>query len=127
VETAHAETGTWLKDDPGYTSWESSDSSGLLLIRGKPGSGKSTLAKYTLESLKSKYPVTANDGEQTPVNVLVADFFYSLRGGEDGDKPYINAAISTLPTFEPGLKLIYIIPRYLQAEAVRRRSGRLGI
>ncbi|RYO97166.1 hypothetical protein DL765_011288 [Monosporascus sp. GIB2] len=85
VEPAHAETGGWLRDDVGYINWDSSDSSGLLLIRGKPGSGKSTLAKLILNSLKSKYDVTEIDsGEITKAtnDVLIADFFYSFRGGK---------------------------------------------
>ncbi|RYP49296.1 hypothetical protein DL768_004979 [Monosporascus sp. mg162] len=81
VEPAHAETGGWLRNDVGYVSWDSSHSSGLLLIRGKPGSGKSTLAKFILNSLKSKYGVTESDSGEKK-DVLIADFFYSFRGGK---------------------------------------------
>lgn len=74
VEEAHRDTGKWLEEDVEYTDWNHSNRSSLLLLRGKPGSGKSTLAKSILKSL-NKDTAAKND-------VLIADFFYSFRGGQ---------------------------------------------
>ncbi|CAG7920562.1 unnamed protein product [Penicillium olsonii] len=83
VEQAIAGTGKWLANDEAFQNWEKSPHSSLLLIRGKPGSGKSTLAKHILEMKKLEHKMS-QPGELDPYNpprVLIADFFYSLRGG----------------------------------------------
>lgn len=85
VESAVAGTGEWLADDREYRRWNESDHSSLLLIRGKPGSGKSTLAKFILEKKKKIYNI-GQIGEpeaSTLPKALIADFFYSFRGGEN--------------------------------------------
>lgn len=83
---AHPDTGRWLANDPGYLRWNSGNSSDLLLIRGKPGSGKSTLAKNILNSTRTKYGLMSHNANQASserrTDTLVADFFYSFRGGE---------------------------------------------
>jgi ankyrin repeat protein len=53
-----------------YTRWQESKSN-LLWIYGKPGSGKSTLAATIVQSLCN----------QQGLDYVVADFFYSARGG----------------------------------------------
>ncbi|KAJ5564266.1 hypothetical protein N7513_000508 [Penicillium frequentans] len=85
VEPAVAGTGEWLADDQEYRKWNESDHSSLILIRGKPGSGKSTLAKFILEKKKRIYNI-GQIGEpeaSTMPEALIADFFYSFRGGEN--------------------------------------------
>lgn len=108
MEQAVAGTAGWLEYDQEYRSWNESDHSSLLLIRGKPGSGKSTLAKRILEDQKTHYNVTELNGpdeyfkyhpsqrlmvESCGVStstfeaskkpkVLIADSFYSFRGGK---------------------------------------------
>ena len=84
VEKAHPDTGTWLTAGPEYQLWNNNRHSAMLLIRGKPGSGKSTLARHVLELKRDEHkfvggnpPLTA-DGRP---GVLIADFFYSFRGG----------------------------------------------
>ncbi|KAJ5362539.1 hypothetical protein N7541_003383 [Penicillium brevicompactum] len=107
LEPGVAGTADWLAYDQEYRSWNDSDHSSLLLIRGKPGSGKSTLAKRILEEKKTHYnlaglgvprnsfqtprPIPFLDSLNVPkslieesrsAEVLIADFFYSFRGGK---------------------------------------------
>ncbi|KAI2621919.1 hypothetical protein GGS26DRAFT_255256 [Hypomontagnella submonticulosa] len=89
VEDAHPGTAKWLAKDNRYMQWEQRNDSQLLVIRGKPGSGKSTLAKSVLQSTKLKHLSTTAQGHNdetmvVPKDVLVADYFYSARGGQKG-------------------------------------------
>ncbi|KAM0548837.1 hypothetical protein ACHAPJ_009693 [Fusarium lateritium] len=73
IHDPDSDTYNWLEEDASYEKWESSDSSSLLLIQGKPGSGKSTLAKIIVQTIQN-----SKDFEDS----LVAYFFYSYRGGQ---------------------------------------------
>lgn len=81
VQEAHPNTGKWLEEDRAYQEWKTSNGSSLLCIRGKPGSGKSTLAKAILISMKKNYGITNKPKPDAWQDVLIADFFYSFRGG----------------------------------------------
>jgi hypothetical protein len=69
VEKSANGTNEWIWTHSTYSHWINEES-GLLWIYGKPGSGKSTLAAEI---------VHANDFKGQ--GYLVADFFYSARGG----------------------------------------------
>jgi len=69
VEKSEKGTNKWMWTHPVYSAWHDQNSS-LLWIYGKPGCGKSTLAATLLRSLEEKEK-----------GFIVADFFYSSRGG----------------------------------------------
>jgi hypothetical protein len=71
VEKSERGTNKWIWTNPVYTRWQESKSN-LLWIYGKPGSGKSTLAVTIVRSLCNP---------QQQLDYVVADFFYSARGG----------------------------------------------
>src|SRR5882757_6275390 len=52
-------TCSWLLKHMSYLGW-TSQSRGLLWIKGKPGAGKSTLLKYALQTLERKEPSLPN-------------------------------------------------------------------
>jgi hypothetical protein len=64
----------WFWSHEKYHAWSCTDTSGLLLIEGKPGSGKSTLTKYFKRNLLEREPLAKQS--------IVASFFYSYREGE---------------------------------------------
>ncbi|EXJ92397.1 hypothetical protein A1O3_00947 [Capronia epimyces CBS 606.96] len=97
VSLGEKETGAWLWVDDTYKDWNDSKESALLWIQGKPGSGKSTLSKKLLSDIMSRHKIPDRYGVFTkkPVcpaagthmspntsTVLLASFFYSLRGAK---------------------------------------------
>ncbi|CAG8215959.1 unnamed protein product [Penicillium olsonii] len=72
VEPHHANTCQWILDLEKYQYW-SSESRGLLWIKGKPGAGKSTLMVFLHGKLKSLQ--NGNHG-------IHLDFFFTARGTE---------------------------------------------
>jgi len=72
----HEHTFDWLWNHPEYCSWESSSSSNMLFVEGKPGSGKSTLTRYFSEKLSQQWAVRYDDPP------IIAKFCYSHRDGE---------------------------------------------
>ncbi|PMD52221.1 uncharacterized protein K444DRAFT_621365 [Hyaloscypha bicolor E] len=77
VSQAYPGTLTWIWNHPQYQQWEESPSSTLLWLQGKPGSGKSTLANHLRSQLIHRL-LHIHDAQ-----CLIADFFYSARGGDD--------------------------------------------
>ena len=67
-------TCSWLLKHKSYLGW-TSQSRGLLWIKGKPGAGKSTLLKYALQTLERKEP-------SLPNKLSTLSFFFHGRGAE---------------------------------------------
>lgn len=81
-------TNQWIWSYEPYLHWEQ-QSSGIFWIQGKAGSGKSVLAKSIVQKIqqhaKSNLHMPRHPGQGLPDSeVLVADWFYSRRGGLDG-------------------------------------------
>ncbi|KAJ5493624.1 hypothetical protein N7463_009711 [Penicillium fimorum] len=72
IELRHTSACQWILELEKYKSW-SSQSRGLLWIKGKPGAGKSTLMVFLYDKLKGSH-----DGNQG----IQLDFFFSTRGTE---------------------------------------------
>jgi len=70
----------WLWTHEEYCKWSTSDSSGLLYIKGKPGSGKSTVTRYFKDRLFEHQPAAKS--------ATIASFFYSYREGESQTSHY---------------------------------------
>jgi hypothetical protein len=82
----HAQIGTnqWIWTHPAYLKWFEGESS-ILWIQGKPFSGKSTLAKTIQKTFFSKFASESNEALFRRPRVqdsIIADFFYSTRGGQ---------------------------------------------
>lgn len=70
ISDPHRHTFNWLLELAEYHEWESSDSSSLFFVEGKPGSGKSTLSRFINQRLAKNFD-----------SVIIAKFFYSYRDG----------------------------------------------
>ncbi|KAM0473862.1 hypothetical protein ACHAPX_007910 [Trichoderma viride] len=94
ISLGSEKTGAWLWEDDAYKLWSKETKSALLWIQGKPGSGKSTLCKKILRHLQTQHslPDTYAAPDKAPSHdiapqprhrsVLLASFFYSLRGAK---------------------------------------------
>ncbi|KAF4470497.1 P-loop containing nucleoside triphosphate hydrolase [Fusarium albosuccineum] len=116
VHDPDSSTYHWLEEDESYKKWESSDSSSLLLIQGKPGSGKSTLAKIVVKAIKASKDVDES---------LVAYFFYSYRGGQKETshtimmQSILYQLLDQEPDFFPAFRERYRAQRRSNAGTVR--------
>ena len=63
-------TGKWILCDPQYCGWRDEPGPAFLWLQGNPGTGKSTLMKQIQDQL----------GQE--IDLVVASFYYSARGGE---------------------------------------------
>ncbi|KAF4976154.1 hypothetical protein FDECE_18503, partial [Fusarium decemcellulare] len=106
----------WLEEDERYKKCQSSGSSSLLLIPGKPGSGKSTLAKIVVKAIKA-----SKDFDES----LVAYFFYSYRGGQKETshtimmQSILYQLLDQEPDFFPAFRERYRAQRRSNAGTVR--------
>ncbi|KAL0932822.1 ankyrin repeat protein [Colletotrichum truncatum] len=97
VSIGEESTGAWLWEDDSFKDWSNQSNSSFLWIQGKPGSGKSTLSKKILRHIIQKYELPDYQGTfgkaarldsatlsglNDTRSVLVASFFYSLRGAK---------------------------------------------
>lgn len=89
--------GDWLSTHETYREWEDNTTSDFLWLEGKPGSGKSTLAKRVAKKIReerSRSSVLHSPSTMRPVvtrphsfevsSTIVAEFYYSFRGGITG-------------------------------------------
>lgn len=78
VGIPHEETFSWVWSHDSFREWADSNQSALLWLQGKPASGKSTITNYLRNGLQ-RY-LDQRDSS-TKNRHVIADFFYSLRGG----------------------------------------------
>ncbi|KAF8243532.1 hypothetical protein K440DRAFT_664068 [Wilcoxina mikolae CBS 423.85] len=121
VSDAHPGSLQWLRVHPEYCKWVRARHSSMLWIQGKPASGKSTLFKYFREQI---LPVDARDAAGSAF-YIVADFFYSYRGGELGKshkrrEQTINPEYITSNLFHQLHKVLMSSRPNVEAESVLR-------
>ncbi|KAK6542336.1 hypothetical protein TWF694_006295 [Orbilia ellipsospora] len=73
IAEAHAETCSWLFENPQFRKWKNGDNvrdyNGVLWIKGKPGAGKSTLMKHALIYCRESFS-----------GCNIAAYFFNARG-----------------------------------------------
>lgn len=74
------DTDQWIWRHDTYSKWLKKHSS-ILWIQGKAGSGKSTLAKMIQKTLLVQAEAGQKTGQAPAKASIVADYFYSIRGG----------------------------------------------
>ncbi|KAK5165890.1 uncharacterized protein LTR77_008814 [Saxophila tyrrhenica] len=78
VKAALGNTMRWYREHTNFRRWLEAPAS-ILWIQGKPGSGKSVLAKRILAEI-----LESQQEQDDTARALVADWFYSIRGGPEG-------------------------------------------